>query len=92
MGPLIKMGIQPAGVSMKTFLRFSVYFREEGLEKIHFKEAEEREENIAGMHICMYVWMDGRMYIVFHSLNIMLICTIRSAFSNKAWHNVSSSS
>lgn len=58
MGPLIKMGIQPAGVYMKTFLRLNVYFREEGLEKIHFKEAGEREENIAGMHVWMDGWLD----------------------------------
>jgi len=37
------------------FSRFCVCFREECLEKIHFKEAEEREENIAGMYECMYV-------------------------------------
>lgn len=49
MVPLIKMS---AGVYMKTFSRFSVCFREECLEKIHFKEAEEIEENISGMYIC----------------------------------------
>ena len=51
--PLIKMYIHPASVSMKTFSRFRVCFREECLEKIQIKEAEEREENIVGMYVCM---------------------------------------
>lgn len=49
---------------MKTFSRFSVCFREGCLEKIHFKEAEEIEENIAGMYVCRVpiLQYNGYMY------------------------------
>lgn len=56
-------------------------FMEDGLEKNHFKEAEERKGNIV---FC------GHFLYGAPPFNVTVIFIIKSAFSNTDWHNMKS--
>lgn len=75
---LVKICIQITGIDIKIFSRFNMSIRAERLEKILLK-----------------MWMSETKTLLFfffliesHCFNIMITCITKSAFSNKAWHNI----